>query len=448
MLLVVTLGFVPTVNAAIHGFEVGTVFIPATDATVPANTMTTVTLDQTYNNPLVFALTTNQGGDPVAIRVANITGNTFDIAQFEPTSGFDPGDSTHRDMTISYFVIDEGTYDLGNGLVIEAGRISTTTTVQQSIPPAPNTPFPSSGGFTTINFATTFNNTPTVLVDIQTDNNNALVVDSNPSPWLTTAARNADINSIEVSLERASVAVGPIPLTTAEDIGYVAIETGEYTITDTFGTDITLLALITDDVITGWDNTNGATSGVNIGFGATDLGPYLRAIDSQVSVLSGISRVPSYYLISPSLVNPPSAETALAADQGLVRKAQSQTKTWGESYEEVSRLVLLTQGDTRGELGEVNIESVWMDPRTRSEAQIADAAVKWATLGIPNEELWTWAGASPEEVARWRTMNQQQILTAAVLGAPTTLTEAEAAQEADPEAPPTTEEVVETIVDQ
>ena len=277
MLLVVTLGFMPTVNAAVHGFEVGTVLLPNTSTT--PGMMTTVTLDQTYNNPLVFALTTNQGGDPVAIRVTNITGNTFDIAQFEPTSGFDPGDGTHRDMTISYFVIDEGIYDLPNG-VIEAGRTTTaiTTTVQQS-PPFANT----GTGFTTIDFATTFADTPTVLVDIQTDNNNALVVDSNPSPWLTTAARNADTDSIEVSLERASVDVGPDPLIIGETIGYVAIETGNYTITDTTGTDITLLALITGDVITGWDNNAGATTGVNIGFGGVDLGSDPLVVASMAS---------------------------------------------------------------------------------------------------------------------------------------------------------------------
>lgn len=176
-------------------------------------------------------------------------------------------------------------------------------------------------------------------------------------------------------------------------------------------------------------------------FNATDLRPYISAIEAQVATASAISRVPAYYLLNPSLVNPPSAETAMAADAGLVQKVTTQSKTFGESYEQVVRLILKAADDPRAEPGAINMEAVWEDPRIRSEAQVADAAVKWATLGVPEEVLWTWAGASPEEVARWRTINAQQALTAAVLAPTPTVEGAIEAQEDDPDAAPTAEQV-------
>lgn len=181
-------------------------------------------------------------------------------------------------------------------------------------------------------------------------------------------------------------------------------------------------------------------------FGATDLQPYLTAIDSQVATLSAVSRVPAHYLLSPSLVNPPSAETAMAADAGLVQKAETQMKTWGEAYEQVTRLVLIAGGQE--DRADINIEAVWEDPRNRSEAQVADAAVKWSGLEVPLEVLWSWGGATPEEIQRWKTLNAQQALTAEVLGEPTTVDEAQAEQEADPDAAPSGEEVQEASIEE
>lgn len=181
-------------------------------------------------------------------------------------------------------------------------------------------------------------------------------------------------------------------------------------------------------------------------FNATDLNPYINSVDSQVSTLSSISRVPAYYLLSPSLVNPPSAETAQAADAGLVKKVEAASKAFGESYEQVVRLVLIAL-DRRDEAESTNMESVWEDPRIRSEAQVADAAVKWATLGVPEEVLWTWAGATPEEVQRWRIMNAQTQLTNAVLSDANTVGSAVAEQEADPEAAPSGPQVAEAEAD-
>jgi len=158
-------------------------------------------------------------------------------------------------------------------------------------------------------------------------------------------------------------------------------------------------------------------------FDASELAPYLAAIDAQVAQLSAVSRVPSYYLVSPNLVNPPSAETMQAVEGGLIRKAEALMGVWGEAYEELIRLALEVLGDERAD--EEGLELVWDDPSMPSAAVQADAAVKWATLGVPNEVLWEKGGATPEEIARWKTISARQALTAAVLAPPVTVAESE-----------------------
>ncbi len=139
-------------------------------------------------------------------------------------------------------------------------------------------------------------------------------------------------------------------------------------------------------------------------FGSFDLSPldpYLKGRDAEVAQLSAISRVPSYYLVSPNLVNPPSAETMNAAEAGLIKKAEALMRVWGEAYEALARMALTIVGDDRDT---ASLSIVWGDPSLPSEAKQADAAVKWATLGVPQEALWERGGATPEEIARWKSM--------------------------------------------
>lgn len=136
-------------------------------------------------------------------------------------------------------------------------------------------------------------------------------------------------------------------------------------------------------------------------FDSSPMDPYLKVIDAAVAQVSAISRVPSYYLVSPNLVNPPSADTMMAAETGLIKKARSLLRVWGEQYEAMVRLALVIAGDDRDT---TRLEIVWENPAQPSEAQVADAALKWATLGVPNQALWEKGGATPEEIARWKSM--------------------------------------------
>lgn len=127
-------------------------------------------------------------------------------------------------------------------------------------------------------------------------------------------------------------------------------------------------------------------------FDATDLSPYLKAIDAEIAALAAISRVPSHYLLQSELANPPSAESLIASESGLVAKVEQRQSRFGESWEAV--LALALEGD-------VGVETIWKDAEMRNPAQVADAAVKLSSIGVPERALWEYIGATPQQIDSW-----------------------------------------------
>jgi len=155
-------------------------------------------------------------------------------------------------------------------------------------------------------------------------------------------------------------------------------------------------------------------------FEATEIAQYLRAIDAEIAELAAISRVPSYYLVQTELANPPSAESLIAAEAGLVAKCVDRIGSLGESWEQVVRIGARAAG--ADELaGDVGLESVWRSPERRNPAVLADAATKMQAVGIPRSELWAFLGYSPQAIDRMRVEAAGEQLAAAAL-APTPAT--------------------------
>lgn len=135
-------------------------------------------------------------------------------------------------------------------------------------------------------------------------------------------------------------------------------------------------------------------------FEASDLSPYLTAIDAEIAALAAISRVPSHYLLQQSLANPPSAESLIAAESGLVAKVRERQRRFGEAWERAVRLAFLLVGAPAAE--DTRLEVIWTDAEMRNPAQVADAATKLQTIGVPETALWEYVGASPEQIDAWR----------------------------------------------
>jgi hypothetical protein len=152
-------------------------------------------------------------------------------------------------------------------------------------------------------------------------------------------------------------------------------------------------------------------------FPAGEIGQYLRAIDDEIAELAAVSRVPSYYFVQSDLANPPSAESLVTSETGLVTKCLDRMLSFGESWQQVIRVASLAAGDA--ELAaDLALEVLWHTPERRNPAVVADAATKLQAVGVPQEAVWTFLGYSPQAIQRMRVQSRaEQLAAAAALAA-------------------------------
>lgn len=149
-------------------------------------------------------------------------------------------------------------------------------------------------------------------------------------------------------------------------------------------------------------------------FEATDIAQYLKAIDSEIAELAAISRIPSYYLVQSELANPPSADSLIAGEAGLVSKLRDRQRGFGESWEQVVRLAAQA-GDQAELAGDRQLEMVWAPLERRSPAVIADAATKLDSIDVPWATLMELIGFSPQAIERMRTERAAEALLEPIL---------------------------------
>lgn len=164
-------------------------------------------------------------------------------------------------------------------------------------------------------------------------------------------------------------------------------------------------------------------------FEATDPAGYLTAIDSQIATLAAISRVPAHYLMQRNLANPPSAESLIASETGLVSKVEDRQATYGEAWEQVFWLFAHMQGDP-ADIEELEVQ--WVDAEKRNPAQVADAAIKWMGMGVPEPALWAYGGFTPQQIAEWERESAARELLAAAQAPPVATAGEVVAPEATP----------------
>lgn len=82
---------------------------------------TTIELDFSYYNPVVFASVIGIAGtDPVTTEIRNITSTSFDVRVAE----FAWNDGNHTSETLHYVVMEAGTYTIANGLKLHVGAVA------------------------------------------------------------------------------------------------------------------------------------------------------------------------------------------------------------------------------------------------------------------------------------------------------------------------------------
>ena len=147
--------------------------------------------------------------------------------------------------------------------------------------------------------------------------------------------------------------------------------------------------------------TNEDPAGKFGAFPGDPLNGYLLSVQQDIESMASITQTPAYYFPTAKLVNL-SADALKAAEAGLVCKIADRAEFIGESWCDVMRLALSLVGDPGAAMPDAEV--VWRDFETRSQAQLADALTKLATIGIPQEALWGMLGATPQQIEEWKAM--------------------------------------------
>jgi hypothetical protein len=137
-------------------------------------------------------------------------------------------------------------------------------------------------------------------------------------------------------------------------------------------------------------------------FEATDITGYLKAVSDAVGQLAATSRIPITYFVQNELANPPSAASLEASETGLINKVFERQENLGEAWQNVVKMVIAMTSDGPTELDLASIGILWKDPRTRSESQTLDAAVKLGAIGAPFDFIMEFIGYSPSDIERMR----------------------------------------------
>jgi hypothetical protein len=148
-------------------------------------------------------------------------------------------------------------------------------------------------------------------------------------------------------------------------------------------------------------------------FSAADLKNYIDAKNSLVSDLAAQTRLPPQY-VKGEITNA-SADALKMAEIGLVSRTRRKMPSFGAAHVEAIQLAFRSMGD-EARANEIVAQTIWVDPESRSVAQVVDAAVKQKELNVPDEVLWEKIGYSPQEIERMRTVQAQDVLFQDVSG--------------------------------
>lgn len=141
-------------------------------------------------------------------------------------------------------------------------------------------------------------------------------------------------------------------------------------------------------------------------FEQTDMSQMIAALGEAIQEIAAETRTPYHYFLQHS-GQPPSGESLKSAETGLVAKAKRRQRDIGEGWEEVERLGFRAMGDER-RASMIDAETIWRDPETRTESEHVDALVKLASIGVPEEQLWSDAGYTPQQIEAFLVMRLRQ----------------------------------------
>ena len=146
-------------------------------------------------------------------------------------------------------------------------------------------------------------------------------------------------------------------------------------------------------------------------FDAARLDGYADAVALLTQQIGALTGLPPHYLGLHG-DQPASADAIRSAEASLVARCYSLHRTFGQAWADVARLMIAVRDGSDPD--DLDVETVWGSPETRTPAQAADAAAKLAGIGVPlSVVLADTLGMSPAQIDRVRQARRGDALDAA-----------------------------------
>lgn len=131
---------------------------------------------------------------------------------------------------------------------------------------------------------------------------------------------------------------------------------------------------------------------------AADLSQFLEVIKRAVGHIADQTRTPAYYFSSGTGFSNISGDTVKALDAGLVQKTNGVNTSMSDGARRTGELVCIAQGDRARAAAMAAGSAVWAGVEIRSEAQLADAMLKFRQMGFPFEWVAKQKIDDPDEL--------------------------------------------------
>ncbi|MFJ8109980.1 phage portal protein [Streptomyces sp. NPDC096132] len=139
---------------------------------------------------------------------------------------------------------------------------------------------------------------------------------------------------------------------------------------------------------------------------AAQLTAYTEVIEVCVGHIAAQTRTPQHYLVG-KMANL-SGDALIAAETGLVKRAEEKQLWFGQALREVFQLICLARGEDDKAKAVAGGTVLWKDPQSRNLAQLTDSLLKLKQIGFPFEWLALRFGLTPPEVATLMEMRARE----------------------------------------
>lgn len=142
---------------------------------------------------------------------------------------------------------------------------------------------------------------------------------------------------------------------------------------------------------------------------AAKMDPFTGVIEIMVGHVAAQTRTPAHYLLVGGTMANVSGDALKGLETGLVARTREKAQHFGRAARDVFELMALVRNEA-GKAAEIRgAEVLWRDIENRSDAQVADAALKDSQIGLPLRYILEKRyNLSPSEIDRVMAMRDAE----------------------------------------